>query len=195
MKKHKPIYQSFSYHNRSSKQVGFNLIEMLVVIIVISIIVTIATPYFQDYLHKSEAKSAHNQIHSAIRTAKVESFIRHQHVVMCLANIHNQCNRNAQNRLIVFSDLNDNHIYDAGRDSLFLIKKLNLNYGHVYLRAAANRHYAKFFADSGLPRGHFGHIKYCPNNASNTYKYIVSFNKLGGIKYKPNSIHPSDCPT
>ena len=43
------------------------------------------------------------------------------------------------------------------------------------------------------PRGHFGHIKYCPTSTYNHAMYQISFNQGGGITYKPNASHPTDC--
>ena len=174
---------------------GFTLVEFIVTITILAILITIATPYFIDFLQHSEAKDIDNKITTAIRTAKIESFTRHQFVIMCLANINNECDRNAINRLIVFSDKNDNHHYDANHDSLFLVQLLNLDYGHTYLRVGSKRHYVKFFGDTGLPRGHFGHIKYCPNSVANLNKYRISFNKLGGVKFKPDVDNSTDCPS
>ena len=183
------------YCTKPSHGLGFTLVELVVTIAVLAIIVSIAIPSFIHLLQDSEANDIRHKITSAIRVSKAESFIRHQQVIMCLANSNNQCHKNANERLIVFTDKNDNHSYDATDDTFLLVQALHLDYGKTYLRASLGRHYVKFFADTGLPRGHIGHIKYCPNSASNQNKYQVSFNQLGLIKFKPNKSHATNCPS
>lgn len=181
-------------HLKPYTSIGFTLVELLVTIAILGIIISIATPRFIELLQRLEAKDIRSKVTTAIRTSKAESFIRHQHVIMCLANSSNQCNKNATARLIVFTDKNDNHSFDATEDTFLLIQALNLDYGNTHLRAGG-RHYVKFFGDTGLPRGHFGHIKYCPNSITNLNKYLISFNQLGGIKFKPNKTHATNCPS
>lgn len=190
----KNIVLSRCYYFKSSTSLGFTLVELLITIVILGILISIATPRFMNLLQDLEAKDIRSKVISALRTSKAESLIRHQYVIMCLANNNNQCHKNATDRLIVFTDKNDNHSFDATQDTFLLIQVLNLDYGKTHLRVSAGRHYVKFFGDTGLPRGHIGHIKYCPNLASNLNKYLISFNTGGGIKFKPNKNHATKCP-
>ncbi|WP_230660700.1 pilus assembly FimT family protein [Psychrobacter sp. I-STPA10] len=195
MTKRKKPYLSTIYYSKTYASVGFTLVELLVTIILVGIIIAIATPSFISLLYRLEAKDIRNKITTAMRVAKVESFTRHQYVIMCLANANNLCHKNATDRLIVFTDTNNNQRYDNNQDILLSIQALDLDYGHTFLRASLGRHYIKFFGDTGRPRGHYGHIKYCPDLTTNPNKYLISLNQNGGIKFKPPVIQATDCPT
>ena len=95
----------------------------------------------------------------------------------------------------LFLDANDNKNFDLGVDDLLEEQALEPKYSTLYLRVGNNRHYTKFWGDSGKPRGHFGHIKYCPTSTYNHIMYQISFNQTGGITYKPNENHPTGCGT
>ena len=72
-------------------------------------------------------------------------------------------------------------------------QSLNLKYSTLSLRVGNRRNYTKFWGDSGTPRGHFGHIKYCPTVAYNKAMYLISFNQSGIVKQKLNENHPTHC--
>ncbi|GAA0800057.1 hypothetical protein GCM10009110_08010 [Psychrobacter piscatorii] len=140
-----------------------------------------------------EAKRVKTQLQNTLALAKAESYITRQDVLVCLSNNGRRCNRNADETLLAFVDTNDNKRFDARVDTLLIQEQLNLKYSTLKLRVGSRRHYTKFWGDSGKPRGHFGHIKYCPTSSYNESMYQISFNQAGIVKYKLNSDHPTDC--
>ena len=113
-----------SYNLNRHKTQGFTLVELMVTIVIFGIIISLGLPSFNNILQGIEARDIRSKINSALRTAKIESFTRHQYVIMCLANINNQCDKNATERLIVFTDGDNNHSYDAAQNTLLLIQAL-----------------------------------------------------------------------
>ncbi len=175
------------------QQKAFTLIELIITIAIIAIIITVATPYVLTQLAATEAKRIRYDISNTLSIAKAESLIHRQNLIVCLSDDNSTCNKNSNSALLLFADNNDNKSFDAGVDLLLTVQRLDPKYATLHLRASAGRHHIKFFGDTGTPRGHFGHIKYCPNTSYNTNKYQVSFNNIGIIRYKPNSSHPTDC--
>ena len=174
---------------------GFNLIELIVTVAILAIIATIAAPYILEQLSRMEARRIAVQIETTLKSAKAESLIRRQDLLVCLSNIGGRCDRSSYKELLIFSDKNNNNHFDIGIDDLIEEQALNPKYSTLYLRVGNNRHYTKFWGDSGSPRGHFGHIKYCPTSTYNQTMYQISFSQLGRITYKPNESHPTGCDT
>lgn len=171
---------------------GFTLTEVIVTTLVLAIIATIAVPAILTQLANMEAKRVRHTLMNTFTSAKVESYIRRQNLLVCLSNSGGRCNKESSKNLLLFIDKNDNKHFDSDTDHLLSEQHLDPKYGTLHLRAG-RRHYVRFYGDSGKPRGHFGHIKYCPSKTYSQSMYQVSFNQGGIIKYKPNSIHDTGC--
>lgn len=181
-----------STFNNSRKQ-GFTLVELIVTVCVLAIIVTIALPIIRTQLARMEAKRIKSQLETSLALAKVESYIRRQNVIVCLSDTGGRCHRDSDKTLLLFIDKNDNNHFDAQIDRLIIRQSLTPKYSTLSLRVGNRRHYTKFWGDSGTPRGHFGHIKYCPTVAYNKAMYLISFNQSGIVKQKLNENHPTHC--
>lgn len=182
----------YFYPSSIKSKNGFTLVELIVTIAVLAIIATIATPSILTQLAHMEAKRIRSQLTTTLATAKAESYIRRQNLLVCLSNTGGRCHRDSEKKLLLFIDSNDNQHFDSNTDQLLSEQSLNPKYSTLSLRAG-NRHYTKFWGDSGKPRGHFGHIKYCPTSTYNHNMYQISFNQGGIVKYKPNSAHDTGC--
>jgi len=190
-------YSKPLYHNASrliAKQShGFTLVELIVTTMVLGIIAAIAAPSILKHLARMEAQRIKHQLENTLSLAKAESYISRQDVLVCLSNDAQQCHRNSDKTLLLFVDKNNNKHFDSQVDTLLTQQSLNLKYSTVKLRVGGKRHYTKFWGDSGKPRGHFGHIKYCPTSSYNESMYQISFNQSGIIKHKLNADHPTKC--
>lgn len=172
---------------------GFTLVELIFTIVILGILVAIAVPFIQTQLAHMEAKRIKSQLESSLTLAKAESYIRRQNVIVCLSDSEGRCNRDSDTTLLLFIDENNNKHFDNQIDSLLSQQPLNPKYSKLSLRVGARRHYTKFWGDSGKPRGHFGHIKYCPTVDYNKTTYLISFSQTGHIKQKLNENHPTKC--
>ena len=180
----------FRYDNR---ELGFTLVELIVTLAVLAIIATIAIPTMLTQLAGMEARRIQVQLQNSISIAKAESYIRRQDILLCLSNTGGRCHRDSDKTLLLFIDNNGNKHFDVNIDQLLTQQLLNLKYARLSLRVGSRRHYTKFWGDSGKPRGHFGHIKYCPTSAYNQSMYQISFNQAGIVKHKRNEHHPTEC--
>ena len=171
---------------------GFTLVELIVTLLIVAIVVAIAAPFIITQLADMEAKRIRYSVSNTLNLAKAESLVLRKNLIVCLSDDGGVCDRNGNKLLLLFIDNNENNNFDVGVDQILEEQYLNPKYATLHLRAGG-RHHVKFFGDTGLPRGHFGHIKYCPSSTYNTSKYQISFNQNGIVKYKPNSDHPTDC--
>jgi len=192
MKSYKVLPTRQNYFQPKNKR-GFTLVELIVTIAVLAIITMIATPYILEQLARMEAKRIESQIRNTLTLAKAESYIRRQDLLVCLSNNGAICDRDSYKQLLLFSDKNNNKNFDLGVDDLLEEQALEPKYSTLYLRVGDKRHYTKFWGDSGKPRGHFGHFKYCPTSTYNHTMYQISFSQGGRVTYKPNASHPTDC--
>ena len=176
----------------TQKAQGFTLTEVIVTTLVLAIIATIAMPMILTQLANMEAKRVKHTLMNTFTSAKAESYIRRQNLLVCLSDSGGRCHKESSKKLLLFIDTNDNKHFDSETDHLLSEQRLSPKYGTLHLRAGT-RHYVRFYGDSGKPRGHFGHIKYCSSKTYNQSMYQVSFNQGGIIKYKPNSIHDTGC--
>ncbi len=189
--------KAFSINKKSNNSLsktsrGFTLPELIVTVCVLAILAVIATPPIIKQLTRMEAKRIRYALTTAIATAKAESYIRRQNLIVCLADLQGRCNKNNDKAILLFFDINDNKNFDENVDELLDKQRLAPRYSRLQLRAG-NRHYIKFWGDSGKPRGFFGHIKYCPTSSYNQSMYQISFNQVGIVKYKPSQAHPTGC--
>ena len=192
MKSYK-VLPNIQKHFQLNNEQGFTLVELIVTIAVLVIITMIATPYILEQLARMEAKRIESQIRNTLTLAKAESYIRRQDLLVCLSNSGGLCHRDSYKQLLLFSDKNNNKNFDLGVDDLLEQQALDPKYSTLYLRVGDKRHYTKFWGDSGKPRGHFGHFKYCPTSTYNHTMYQISFSQIGRITYKPNESHSTDC--
>ncbi|MBH0005104.1 GspH/FimT family pseudopilin [Psychrobacter sp. SWN149] len=172
---------------------GFTLVELLVTMTVLGIIATIAVPSILTHLARLESQRVKHQLKNTLSLARAESYISRQDVLVCLSNNGGRCHRDSDEVLLLFVDKNNNKHFDSDVDVLLTQQDLKLRYSTVKLRVGGRRHYTKFWGDSGKPRGHFGHIKYCPTASYNQAMYQISFNQAGIIKHKLNEDHPTKC--
>ena len=188
----KPLLQNDNILNAKQSN-GFTLVELTVTTMVLGIIAAIAAPSILTHLARIEAQRVKHQLENTLSLAKAESYISRQDVLVCLSNDAQQCHRNSDKTLLLFVDKNNNKHFDSQVDTLLTQQSLNLRYSTVKLRVGGRRHYTKFWGDSGRPRGHFGHIKYCPTSSYNKSMYQISFNQSGIVKHKLNVDHPTKC--
>lgn len=181
------------FSDRNIHNQGFTLLELLLTLIILATMTTIALPSFITTLRNWEAKEVRSHITDGFRTAKAHSFMQRQDTILCLADANYQCHKQAKEYLLIFSDIDGNHQFNSAINQMILQQPLHLDYGRVYLHAG-KRNYIKFFGDSGLPRGHFGHIKYCPNNHSIHNMYQISLNQQGNHRFKPYGVKKTGCP-
>lgn len=154
---------------------GFSLVELLVTITIMAIVTTMAVPSVISQLKKMESERTAQQLQSFFSEGRQDALIYQQLITLCLANASNQC-VNDGTYLLRFIDKDDNHIFDASRDTLRYRTPLNLRYGRLHSSLGVNRTYIKLQANTGRAVGYLGHISYCPTDGERqlTFKVTLS---------------------
>lgn len=158
---------------------GFTLAEALVTIAIIGILASIAVPAFMDILKRYERDSITSSIREMVKEAKIIALTEHKHMVLCPTSDFKNCSKNNPTHLMSFYDHNTNQ----KRDNSEAIKNtlsIKMWYGKVGFNMSARRRYMRFYPDSGMPRGHYGNITYCPLNRENmSYAKSLIISKQG----------------
>lgn len=172
---------------------GFNLIELMVVILIIAVISAIGGVAFLPQLRNMEAQMIENELKNFLVTGKQNALIYHTPILLCVADANYHCQVNDGEFLLSFIDKNTNHQFDSGTDTLIGNRQLTLHFGSLATRVALNKNYIQINPSTGNPIGYMGHIKYCPTNREQRNMFKVTFGITGLIKTKRNNEDPTEC--
>ena len=175
--------KSRKYIIGNTTQQGVTLLEVMTVLGVISVLVTVAYPAVIGYLQGAEARRVENVLLMAMKEARLLSQTTKNNVVVCLADEQQRCNRLAGHQVLLIRDSDDNQRIDKPAE-LLKAYPLSLKYGTVEMRASLLRSHMKYFWDTGAPRGHFGHVKYCSVSRKARHSYQVVVNSAGWVWVK-----------
>lgn len=114
---------------QSSKQRGFTLIELMVVIIIAAILLTIAVPSFSSLIKRNNVDSLQSKLSSALATARTEAASRNTVVSICGSVNETNCTGGSWNSgWIVFEDAAGNGTYEEASDVLIDVYRNNGDY-------------------------------------------------------------------
>ena len=98
---------------------GFTVIELLVVVAILSILMGVAAPSLRDLLMNATVTSQANDLMSAFATARSEAIRRGVRTAICTSTNGTSCtNSNWHEGWIVFTDADANGAVDAGSPPL-----------------------------------------------------------------------------
>ena len=162
------------------KNLGFSLIEALVILTIFTIITSISIPYFNNFFADQEATKTLRILNSFLKSAKSEAAVRHLNVVICSSVNGYKCENNHWNdKLLLFVDLNKNRQIDS-EDQILHSEKLSLKYGQLTWQGALNSSNIVFNKELGLPIGYNGSFYYCNSTTPIFHQIILS--KMGHIR-------------
>lgn len=99
---------------QSSKQRGFTLIELMVVIIIAAILLAIAVPSFSTLIKRNNVDSLQSKFSSSLATARTEAASRNRIVTICGSANETNCTGGSWNAgWIIFEDINNNGVFDG----------------------------------------------------------------------------------
>lgn len=153
---------------------GFTMVELMITVLVLAVVVMFAYPSYLNLMKGMEAKRVRTSLTQANQEAKLHAYLLKRDVYLCLADEMNRCHRQATHKVMLFIDKNNDNKFDSS-DELVQEYPLNIKYGTLEMRMSALRSYMKYYGDTGLPRGHFGHFNYCVlDDVVRSHKVIVS---------------------
>ena len=97
-----------------TRQTGFTLIEVIIVLAVSSIILSVAVPSFLNIIASNRVVTASNELITVLNLAKSEAVRGGKNTVLCKTENGSDCSTEGQwnSGWILFSDSNDDHIID-----------------------------------------------------------------------------------
>lgn len=133
------------------KNLGFTLIESMIVIAVLTVLLAIAIPDFSGFGHGTRLSAYSNKFLAALILARSEAIKRNSRVTICKSSDGKSCasNGNWSQGWIVFSDVNNNVQLDPGENLLQMESAMPGNW-----LITGNTPVSKFVSYSGAGSSH-----------------------------------------
>lgn len=93
---------------------GFTLIELMVVIIIAAILLTIAVPSFDSLIKRNNVDSLQSKLSSALSTARTEAASRNKVVTICSSTDEATCSGTWNDGWIIFEDNDNERTFSTG---------------------------------------------------------------------------------
>ncbi|TXJ05457.1 MAG: prepilin-type N-terminal cleavage/methylation domain-containing protein [Acinetobacter sp.] len=161
------------------KNIGFTIIELVVVIAITAVIASLAWPAFKELLISNEVNQIQRTLTIYMQRAKHDAQIQQNNVTLCASQDFIQCHSNWNSGFIAFLDINRNRQRD-GSEKLLFSHSLDAKYGTLNWRGTLNVNSITFQGDTGLPRGSNGSFYYCMDSSNQHTKIILS--NMGHIR-------------
>lgn len=134
---------------KTSKQFGFTLLELLIIVGIVAIILLFAIPSQKSFLSQTNDKIMSSQLLRAINLTRSEAATRGKPVILCKSNDSKSCMGDWKNGYIIISD----------NEVLFSFQN-NMN-GKLHWRMFPAHRDDLQFLPSGLPFSENGTFWYC----------------------------------
>jgi Tfp pilus assembly protein FimT len=155
------------------KITGFTFIETLVSIAILITLTSIAIPSLANFTVRMRVDNEVSMLQRQLFITRNTAINENVFVTICALNEKNICHKQWKNQLSVFTDLNNNKIYEATLGERIVSEKSAIKNGDKlqYGRTRIGLTYAPTGHLSGW--GQNATFKYCPNNHSNKSRGIV----------------------
>jgi prepilin-type N-terminal cleavage/methylation domain-containing protein len=159
--------------NLSYKADGFTLIETLVTISILIVLMSIAIPSFADFTIRIRVDNELSILQRQLFIARNTAINDNSFVTLCPLNNKNECHTEWKGKLSVFTDLNNNKIYEHDLGERIISEKSSVKNGDElqYGKTRTGLTYAPTGHLSGW--GQNATFKYCPNNHMDKSRGIV----------------------
>ncbi|SDD10569.1 GspH/FimT family pseudopilin [Aquimonas voraii] len=99
----------------ASRQAGFTLVELLIVVVIVAITAAIALPSFNDAIVRNRLASQSNELVAGLSLARTAALELNAGGGFCAANdSQDGCGGNFENGWIAWADANRNNVVDDG---------------------------------------------------------------------------------
>jgi len=157
----------------SYKAAGFTLIETLITVAILIALMGIAIPSFADFTIRMRVDNEISLLQRQLFITRNTAINENSFVTLCPLNNKNECHNQWKDMLSVFTDLNNNKIYEHDLGERIISEKSSVKSGDElqYGKTRTGLTYAPTGHLSGW--GQNATFKYCPNNHMDKSRGIV----------------------
>ena len=170
-----------------SKIIGFTIIETLITLAILSSLIFLGIPHFNSFMVDTRVDSEISILHRLLLIARNSALTHNSNVTLCPLNSQGHCTHLWHNEVSVFTDTNNNKVYEptlgeiiiAVKDAIKNGDKLQYGKTRIGLTYAATGHLAGW--------GQNATFSYCPKDhigksrgiivATSGRSYVSSANK------------------
>ncbi|MGB1261535.1 MAG: GspH/FimT family pseudopilin [Cognaticolwellia sp.] len=156
-----------------SKFTGFTLIEVLVAIAIVLSLIAIGIPSLNNFIVYSRVDNEIFTLHRLILTARNSALTKNTKVTLCPLNDQGQCKNLWHQELSVFTDINNNKIFEPLLNEQIIAQKAAIKVGDKlqYGKTRIGLTYAATGHLSGW--GQNATFSYCPEHHNDKNRGIV----------------------
>jgi type IV fimbrial biogenesis protein FimT len=152
---------------------GFTLIETMITIAILISLMTIAIPSFADFTIRMRVDNELSILQRQLFITRNTAINQNSFVTLCPLNEKNECHNQWEDPLSVFTDLNNNKVFEFALGERVVSEKSAVKNGDKlqYGKTRTGLTYAPTGHLSGW--GQNATFKYCPNNHMDKSRGIV----------------------
>lgn len=162
-------------------QAGFNLIELMVVLLIISVVSAIGGPIFDETVKRNRLRTQADRILTTLNLTRSEAVKRNQSVSVCRSSDGVSCTGDWEDGWIVFTNSDGDDTVDAGVDQVIRVYR-GLNHGYT-LSGTISAGTLTYFGD-GSYAGGAGTINICSSDANVEQGWSLMLNTVGRPRAK-----------
>jgi type IV fimbrial biogenesis protein FimT len=146
--------------NKTLKQRGFTLLELLYVLAITSILYSVAIPSLQSLIASTQRYILNQKLFTLIQYTRSKAAFQAQNVILCPSKDHENCINDWQQPLMIFTDMNNNKRRDE-EEVIDRIENIALQNYHINWRASGSSRYLRYVRD-GSTSYQNGTFTLCP---------------------------------
>jgi type IV fimbrial biogenesis protein FimT len=162
-------------------QAGFNLVELMVVLLVVSVISALGGPALGDTVKRNRLRTEADRIITTLNLTRSEAVKRNQAVSICRSSDGATCTGDWADGWIVFTNVDGDNTVDAGVDEVIRVYS-GLKTGYT-LSGTISSDSLTYFSD-GSYAGGSGAINICAPDIAASESWSVLLNTVGRPRTK-----------
>lgn len=170
--------------NYKSRDAGFTMVELMIVISVLGILMSLSVPSFDRMLKRQKASGEANNLVSLIYLSRSEAIKSNQVVTLCRSSNGLECGDDWKDGWLMFVDNNRNGAKDIDEK---IIRSGHAGNGYqISFRASSSNRYLRF-TPLGITLSQNGTFKLCPADNDSRYARAVIISKTARARLAKDS--------